>query len=181
LSFLDISKLDLSDVRAALSFKDGKVTLKPVKLKWQNIPLTVSGTHSFKGALNYDVQMQLPAKYLGSNFSQLISKLSSKEQDNITVPLTTSITGTYNNISVKPNFEKATADLTKQIVSARKERLISKGNSLLNNILSNKKQTDTITQLKDSSKSSQKDVLKNAASSLLNSFFKKKKKKDSIN
>jgi len=182
LTFLDISKLDLSNVKAALSFNDGKVTLKPVKLKWQDIPLTVWGTHSFKGLLNYKVQMQLPAKYLGSNFSALISKLSTEEQNNITVPLTTNISGSYDNLTVTPDFESTTVNLTQQIVNARKEKFLMKGSSLLNNMLSNKKQNDTSNQSKDTSKTKQQDLLKNAASNLLNSFFKKKKKKkDTIN
>jgi len=175
LSFLDISKLDLSDVKAALRFKDGKVMLKPVKLKWQDIPLTVSGTHSFTGALNYKVLMQLPAKYLGSNFSNLLSKLSAKEQNNITVPLTTSISGTYDNLAIIPNFEKATSYLTNQIIKARKEKLLNKGSKFLNAILSGKKQNDSISNFKNTNKVKPNDNLKNAASNLLNSFFKKKK------
>jgi hypothetical protein len=46
LKFIDVSKLNLNDLKAAVTFKDGKVNVKPFTIKYKD-QTTVGGTHSF--------------------------------------------------------------------------------------------------------------------------------------
>ena len=64
LNFIDLKKLNLNDLKAALTFKDGKVTVKPFDLKYQDIKVTVGGTHGFDQLMNYNLKFDVPAKYL---------------------------------------------------------------------------------------------------------------------
>ncbi len=79
MKFLDVSKLNLNDVKAVLSFKDGKVNVKPFNLKYQDINVQVSGSHGFDQQMKYNLKFEVPTKYLGSEVSNYISKLSPKD------------------------------------------------------------------------------------------------------
>ena len=49
--FIDMSKVNLNDVKATLSFKDGKVNVKPFDIKYQDITVNVGGTHGFESSV----------------------------------------------------------------------------------------------------------------------------------
>jgi hypothetical protein len=40
LKFIDVSKLNLNDLKAAVTFKDGKVNVKPFTIKYKDIQVT---------------------------------------------------------------------------------------------------------------------------------------------
>jgi hypothetical protein len=71
LKFIDVSKLNLNDLKAAITFKDGKVNVNPSIYK--DIQATIGGTHSFDQVMNYNVKFDVPAKYLGSEANALIA------------------------------------------------------------------------------------------------------------
>jgi hypothetical protein len=73
LKFIDVSKLNLNDLKAAITFKDGKVNVKPFNIKYKDIQATIGGTHSFDQVMNYNVKFDVPAKYLGSEANALIA------------------------------------------------------------------------------------------------------------
>ena len=45
LKFIDMSKVNLNNLKAALTFKDGKVNVKPFDIKYQDIKAAIGGTH----------------------------------------------------------------------------------------------------------------------------------------
>ena len=47
LGFIDFDKLDLKDVKTKLAFANGKVSVKPFNLKYEDIAITISGSHGF--------------------------------------------------------------------------------------------------------------------------------------
>jgi hypothetical protein len=163
MKFLDVTKLNLNDVKAFLSFKDGKVNVKPFNIKYQDINVQVSGAHGFDQQMKYDLKFDVPTKYLGSEVSSYISKLSPKDAKKIkTVPVTASLTGNFKNPKVATDLQKATSNLVTQLVQQQKNALIGKGKSVLTNLLNGKK--------KDSTKT------KSKVSNILNGIFGKKKK-----
>lgn len=134
--FLDVNKLNLNDVKASLSFEDGKVALKPMNLKYEDINMTVGGTHGFDQSMNYDVQFDVPAKYLGTEVTSLISKLTPADQQKIeNVPVTANLTGSFGNPSVKTDLKSATSNLVTQLVKMQKDKLLNQGAEALGNIL----------------------------------------------
>ncbi|CAL2075600.1 conserved hypothetical protein [Tenacibaculum dicentrarchi] len=174
LSFLDLSKLDLSDIKTKLSFDKGQVSVKPFKLKYKDININVGGNHSFDQKMNYNVTLDVPAKYLGSEVQGLLSKVSAKDQ-NTTVPITANITGNMKNPAVKTDLSSSVTKLSQKLIQQQKDNLINsaiskvsesktidkintKLDSKLGNLLGNKKtdttktsttKTETVKKVKD--------------------------------
>ena len=172
--FLDVSKLNLNDIKAAISFKDGKVTVKPFKIKYQDINAEIGGSHGFDQSMNYNIKMDVPAKYLGAEVNKLLAKLTPAEAAKIeNLPITALMTGNFKNPKVSTDMKQASTNLASQIVKLQKDKLINQGTSALGNLLGGgKKDTADTTKTKDP----KKDDIKNAAGDLLNGLFGKKKK-----
>lgn len=189
LSFVDFSKLDLKDLKANLDFANGKVNVKPFNLKYKDIGIQVSGSHSFDKTLDYNAVFNVPAKYLGSDVNRLIGKINDPETNNITVPVTANITGNYTNPNVKTDLSSGVSNLTKQLIEIEKQKLINKGTDQVKNILGgllggNKTDTtkDTTTSKTDSTKTKDpaKDPIKEGVKGILGNLLKgKSKEKDS--
>ncbi|WP_420551854.1 AsmA-like C-terminal region-containing protein [Tenacibaculum aiptasiae] len=163
LSFIDLTKLDLTDIKTHLSFKKGQVEVSPFKLKYKDIGINVGGTHSFDQTMNYNVTFDVPAKYLGSDVQGLLSKLSTKDQ-NITVPVTANLTGSMTSPTIKTDLSSSVTKLTQKLVQQQKDNLVK---NTLGNLLGNKK--------KDSTSKTDKTVKK--VTDVLGGLFGKKKKK----
>lgn len=162
MKFLDVSKLNLNDLKAVLSFKDGKVNVKPFNLKYQDINVLVSGSHGFDQQMKYDLKFEVPTKYLGTEVATYISKLSSTAAKKIkTIPVTASLSGNFTSPKVSTDLQKATSNLVTQLVRQQKNALLNKGKSSLLNLLNGKK--------KDSSKTKK-------VTNILKGLFGKKKK-----
>lgn len=167
LSFIDLSKLDLSDIKTYLSFKDGQVVVKPFDLKYKDIGITVGGSHGFDKTMNYNVTLNVPAKYLGNEAQGLLSKLSAKDQQNITVPITASIAGNMTNPSVKTDLSSSVTKLSQKLVQQQKDKLV---NNAIGGLLGNKKKDSTNTTNK-------KEETVKKVTDVLGGLFGKKKKK----
>ncbi|RXR20679.1 AsmA family protein [Flavobacterium amnicola] len=169
--FLDVSKINLNDIKAAVSFKDGKVVVKPFKVKYQDINAEIGGAHGFDQSMNYNIKMDVPAKYLGAEANKLLAKLTPAEASKIeSVPITALMTGNFKNPKVSTDMKQATSNLVMQVAKLQKEKYLGKGTDALSNILSGGKPKDT-------SKTSdpKKDAVKNTANQVLNGLFGKKK------
>ena len=161
LNFIDFDKLNLKDVKTKLDFANGKVSVKPFDLKYEDIDITVSGNHGFDKTLDYSAVFNVPAKYLGSEVNQLIGKIDDKETKNITIPVTATIGGSYLNPTVNTDLKSGITNLTKQLVDIQKQKLLNKGKSEVTNMLDdliggNKAKTDS---LKTEQNNTVKDVL----------------------
>lgn len=161
LNFIDFDKLNLKDLKTKLEFADGKVSVQPFDLKYNDIGITVSGSHGFDQTLNYSAVFNVPAKYLGSEVNQLIGKIDSKETDNLTIPVTANIGGSYIQPTVKTDLKSGVTNLTKQLVEIQKQKLLNKGKSEVTNMLGdiiggNKAKSDS---LKTEQNNAVKDVL----------------------
>ena len=170
--FIDLKKLNLNDVKAALSFKDGKVNVKPFDIKYQDIKVNVGGQHGFDQNMNYNLKFDVPAKYLGSEANALIAKLSpadAKKLENI--PVNAIINGNFKNPKVTTDMKSAVTNLTNQLVKQQKEKVVTKGKETLNSIISNATKPKS-----DSTKTDVKEDVKAKAGALLNGLFGKKKK-----
>ncbi|WP_370097147.1 AsmA-like C-terminal region-containing protein [Xanthomarina gelatinilytica] len=127
LSFVDFSKLDLKDLKTNLTFENGMVNIKPFNIKYQDINITINGSHSFTNTMDYKAVFQVPAKYLGSDINRLIGKIDDEAVNNLSIPVTANITGTFNSPNVKTNLTSGVANLTKQLIEIEKQKLINKG------------------------------------------------------
>lgn len=192
IDFIDFDKIDLKDLKANLEFKDGKVQVKPFDLKYKDISINVSGSHSFDKSLNYNAVFNVPAKYLGSDINRLIGKINDKAVDSISVPVTAIIGGNYTTPTVKTDLKNSITNLTKQLIEIEKQKLLNQGSNqikdLLQNIIKPKNNTkpqtpadstNTNTPI-DSTKTNANNTAQEGIKNVLSNFLnKKKKKKDS--
>ena len=172
LGFVDLTKLNLNDLKAALTFKDGKVNVKPFDIKYQDIKATVGGTHGFDQLMNYKVKLDVPAKYLGTDINNLIGKLTPADAKKFeTIPINALLTGNFKNPNVTTDVKQATTTLVNNLVKQQKDKLVSGGRDALNSVISNATKPKT-----DTTKTDIKTDVKTKANDLLNGLLKKKKK-----
>jgi hypothetical protein len=173
LGFVDLKKLNLNDLKASLTFKDGKVNVKPFDIKYQDIKATIGGTHGFDQVMNYNVKLDVPAKYLGTEINSLLAKLSPSVAKKFeTIPITALLTGNFQNPKVTTDVKQATTALVNNLVKQQKEKLINQGTNSLNSIISNATKPKS-----DTTKTDVKTDIKTKANDLLNGLFNNKKKK----
>jgi hypothetical protein len=179
--FLDPSKLNLNDIKASLSFKDGKVALKPMNVKYQDINMVVGGTHGFDQSMNYDVKFDVPAKYLGTEVTSLLAKLSPADQQKLqNVPIVANLGGNFSKPTVKTDLKQATTNIASQIVQMQKEKLVGQGTSALTNLLGGSSNSANATTTTDSTKTTTtpKESVKNEVKNVLGGLLGGKKKKE---
>ena len=169
LKFIDLQKLNLNDVKAKLSFKDGKVNVKPFDIKYQDIKATIGGTHGFDQLMNYAIKLDVPAKYLGAEANKLIAKLSPSDANKLeNIPVNAVLTGSFKSPKVTTDMKSAVTNLTTQLLKQQKEKLLNQGTNALKDLLNGSK--------KDTSKTkTPKEDIKTKAEGLLKGFFGKKK------
>jgi hypothetical protein len=173
LKFIDVSKINLNDLKAAITFKDGKVNIKPFDIKYKDIKATIGGTHGFDQSMNYNLKFDVPAKYLGTEANALIAKLSPADAAKLdNIPINALLTGSFSSPKISTDMKGAVANLTNQLAQQQKEKLVKKGTSALSDYL-NKNTSKTADTTKTGA---QKEDIKNKAADLLNGLFSKKKK-----
>ncbi|MGA9649064.1 AsmA-like C-terminal region-containing protein, partial [Pedobacter sp.] len=204
LSFIDLKKLNLNDLKTKFEFNDGKVNVKPFHIKYQDIDIEVAGSHNFNQTMSYNAIFNVPAKYLGTEIISLIAKIDDASAKNLTIPITANIAGSYTKPSVKTDLTSGVSNLTKQLVEIQKQKLLNQGkdkvSGMLGDLISGNKAKKDSTSAKqntavkdviggivgnkstntptDSTKTTTptKDAVKNVLGGLLN----KKKQKDTI-
>ena len=182
IKFIDVNKINLNDLKAALTFKDGKVNVKPFDINYKDIKATIGGTHGFDQSMNYKLKFEVPTKYLGSEANALIAKLSPAEAEKVqSIPINALLVGNFTNPKITTDINSAVTKLTTQLVNQQKGRLVKQGTSALTDLLNkNKKLGDTtktvLPATKEEVKTKVKEEVKTKASDLLNGFFNKKKK-----
>lgn len=167
LSFIDFNKLDLKDLKTSIAFANGKVSVQPFQLKYQDIVIDVSGFHGFDKSMGYSAVLNVPAKYLGSDVNRLIGKIDDQQANNLTIPVTANIGGTFTSPTVKTDLTSGVTNLTKQLVEIEKQKLLNQGKGkvqdMLGNLISgNKSKTDSL-------KTEQNNVVKDVLGGLLGS------------
>jgi len=187
LEFIDFDKVNLDNLKAALTFKDGKVNVNPFTIKVKDVDVNVSGGHSFDDQIAYDLKLDIPASYLGGDVSKLLAKLTAKEKENLSAHVPITLSGNFTKPDVQLNLKSAITDLTNQIIEIQKNRLIEEGTQQITDILGDligggkdtpKDSTSTTTETTSETTLKPKvdEVIKDVTGDLLNGLFGKKKK-----
>lgn len=181
LDFIDLNKLDLKDLKTALSFENGQVNVSPFTITYKDIPIEVSGTHSFSNTMNYNAVFQVPASYLGSEVNRLIGQINDSEVSNISIPVTASIGGTFTSPNIKTDLTSGVTNLTKQLVEVQKQKLVNKGKDKVNNLLGGLLGSNSDTKVQDSTttdstKTTTKTKVEKGVKSVLGNLLGGKKK-----
>ena len=128
----------------------------PFEFKYDDIAITVSGSHGFDKSLDYSAVFNVPAKYLGSDVNRLIGKIDTQEANTLSIPVTAKIGGSFNNPEVKTDLTSGVSKLTKQLIEIEKQKALNTGKdkvkSMLGNLIgTNQTKTDSLKQEQSSS------------------------------
>lgn len=177
LDFLNLETIDLKDLSTKVTFKDGNVQIQPFDFQVKGIDVRVQGKHSFANTMDYTVNLDVPAKYLGSELGGLLAKLSEADLQKMEVELPIAFTGTFTDPKISVNTKKAVKDLTARFVEKQKENLVDKAKDELGNLLGGNKPKDSTGTKKDPGTApSKEEKIKNAAENILGGLFGDKKK-----
>ncbi len=145
IKFIDVSKINLNDIKAAITFENGKVNVKPFDIKYKDIKATVGGSHGFDQNMNYTLKFDVPAKYLGTEANALIAKLTPADAAKLeNIPINAILTGNFSTPKISTDIKTAVTNLTNQLIQQQKEQLVKKGTSALTDLINkNKKPGDT--------------------------------------
>jgi hypothetical protein len=179
-------------------------------VNYRDIAINVDGGHGFDRTLNYKATLQVPAKYLGKEVSELLAKINDDQLQDLTIPIAASIGGKYSNPEVSTDLSSGVRNLTAQLVEIQKQKLITRGKDEARDLIGGLIKGRDSTQSKDTTKtgvrevvggilkkpvpgdttavkkdSVQKEPVKEAAKEILGGLLNRKKKeeakKDSIN
>lgn len=175
--FLDLSKLNLNEASALFTFNNGEVSVKPFNLSYKDIDIQIGGKHGFDNSMNYNLVFNIPAKYLGTEVTNLIAKLSAKDAAEIkTIPVSANLTGSFSNPNFSTNIKDASANLINQLIEREKQNLKDKGKDKLKDLLGlGNKKNDSIKKDSTKAKEDGKDKIKGILGGLLG-----KKKLDTV-
>ncbi|NJW53572.1 AsmA family protein [Salinimicrobium oceani] len=186
LNFIDLNDLNLKDLETKLIFNNGQVEVQPFDFNIKGIKGRASGSHGFDMDMNYQVAMEIPAKYLGSQLGSTLARLSAQDQENLTVALPVNIKGNFSNPSINVNVQQAVNNLTQNIISTQKDQLKEKGRDVLSEIITGSKRDTTTstnsTQQDSIAKKKPNEAVKETAKDILGGILDgARKKKDTTN
>lgn len=165
LSFISLDKLNLQNLRTALTFKDGVVSVQPFTINYQDIAINIAGNHTFDKKLSYAATLNVPSKYLGAEINKLIARIDDRALTDLTIPVTANIGGLYSSPTVTTDLTSGIKNLTAQLIEIEKQKLIGQGkdkaNELIGNILTGKssEKDSTTTTQSGSAQETAKEVL----------------------
>lgn len=160
-AFLNLDKLSLRNVTTNFAFDNGKIEVKPFHFDFKGVDVDVSGTHGLDKSMNYTLNMDIPAKYLGNDVTKLLKELRPEEAEKMSVNLPVGITGSFTQPQINVNTEGAIRELTNEIVAKQKESLIDKGKDFLGDLIKGKdKKEEPKTSATSSSDSTQVEAPK---------------------
>ena len=182
LSFLDQDKLTLKDVKTALDFSDGKIVVKPFDFNIEGVKITAGGSHGLDKSIDYNLTMDVPAKYLGGEVNSLLAKLDPEEANSMMVSLPVGLKGNFTNPQVSLNTKAAINALTQALIAKQKEQLLNQGTDILSGLISggNKPKDSISTGTNTSTNTTTQEATEVVTDILGGLFGKKKKKKDTI-
>ena len=134
-NFIDFDKLDVKDIQTRLKFNNGKVDVSPFNFNYEDIGITVGGSHGFDQSMDYNLVLDIPAKYLGSDVNRLIGKINDPEVDKITIPVTANILGSFTSPKVSTDLTSGVSNLTKQLIEIEKQKLLNNGKDKIKDLL----------------------------------------------
>ncbi|OHT47239.1 AsmA family protein [Flavobacterium tructae] len=175
LKFIDPNKINLNDIKAALTFDNGKVSVKPFDIKYQDIKITIGGTHGFDQTMNYNLKLDVPAKYLGNEANAFLAKMSPADAAKLqNIPINAVLTGNFSHPKVSTDMKSAVTSLATQVANQQRDKLTQKGTSALNDFINKNTKAKDTTKAAATEKEQKTQEVTKKASDLINGLFKKK-------
>ena len=141
---LNLSKLNLNDVKASVTFEEGKVVFKPFTIKYKDVAINVVGSHGFDQQMNYKLTFNVPPQMLGKEAEGLLAKLTPDNQKKIgNLPVVATVGGTFQKPQVSTALQTVVKNLATQIAKNQINNLTNKGTNALQDALASKTNSTT--------------------------------------
>ncbi len=163
---LKLDQLKLNDVTALLKFENGAIATQPFSFNVGDVDVTAEGSHGFNNNLAYNLDLKLPAKYLGKDANAQLAKLAGNSVGETKVNLPVSISGQLTQPQIKLDSNAAIQSLKTQIVNNQKDKLRDKISNKVGDLIDNKKTDSTSNKTEETVKK------------VLGGLFGKKKEKN---
>jgi hypothetical protein len=135
LQFISLKDVNLNNLQNRLTFSDGAVQIQPYEFNVKGVQVQVAGSHGFDMQMSYNLSMDVPASYLGSDVASALASLSNQDLRNTFVSLPVDVRGTFQNPQINLNMQKAVTELTQKIVAEQKRNLTQQGINALDKLL----------------------------------------------
>lgn len=136
LNVKELEAISLRDVKNYIEFTNGKVLVKPFKVKVKDIDMEVGGMHGFDQSIDYLINMKLPRALMGEKGNQFVNNLVT-QVNNKGVPvklaeivnLNIKMGGTISNPQLKTDLKQSATnladDLKQQATDFAKQKIDS--------------------------------------------------------
>ncbi len=124
----DTNTLLLKNLLISITLHDGVMDVEPFDVKLWDYQANVQGSAGFDGAINYLVNMQIPAGKFGSQANAILATISGTPTDeNSMIPVALNLTGSYNSPKIAlaggNSIETLLANALKSRVSNESEKI----------------------------------------------------------
>ncbi|HEY0680650.1 MAG TPA: AsmA-like C-terminal region-containing protein [Chitinophagaceae bacterium] len=118
LNVKELEAISLKDVKNYIEFNNGKVLVKPFKVKVKDIDMEIGGVHGFDQTIEYVVNLRLPRSMMGEKGNQFVNNLIT-QVNNKGVPvklsemvdLNVKMGGTLTNPQLKTDLRQSATNL----------------------------------------------------------------------
>lgn len=118
----DLKQISIKEVKQYIEFVNGKVLVKPFKVKVNDVDMEIGGMHGFDQSLDYTINLTMPRAKLGTQANQLVNNLAAdlgKKGIPVklgeTVSFTVNMGGTLTKPSIQYNLKNATSSLASEM------------------------------------------------------------------
>jgi hypothetical protein len=136
LNIQELQKISVKDIRQYIEFVNGKVLVKPFKVRVSDIDMEIGGMHGFDQSLDYIINLKIPRAKMGNQANQLVNGLAAELTKKglpvslgETISLKVNMGGTISQPKIVYNLQQATASLAadlegkvKEVVAAQKAK-----------------------------------------------------------
>ena len=165
----ELYQLSIKEVKNYIEFTDGRVMVKPFKLKVKGIEMEIGGFHGFNQSLDYTINLKVPRSLMGEKgnafINDLVTQVSNKGVSikvGEMVPIQVKLGGFINNPILKADLKQTAVDLAedlkKQVIDFAKAKIDST-------------KTAVTKAVKDSLESAKKQITKAAEDELRKKLF----------
>lgn len=192
LDFINMNEVNLKDILVNFSFEDGGINFEPFNFKiHKDIDTELLGRHTFGNEMDYTLNLDVPAHYLGSDVSSKLSELSETDLADMIVNVPVTMKGNLTSPKIKVDLESATKEIANKIIEKQKEKyknkakekadekkedIKDKAKDKLNDLLGEDKKKDSdddSKKKKDKDKKDKKEETKDKAKDKLKDLFGK--------
>jgi hypothetical protein len=119
----DIKKLRLKDVLMNVSVEDGKLTVAPYQIVYQDYKMAVSGKTGLDGSVDFKLAFDVPSGKVGAGFAQTFMGWTGKPLANAErVQFDLGMTGTYKTPKLAFNGSSTAKNLKETVVTEVKDQ-----------------------------------------------------------